>query len=339
MNEITRNQLAAMTLITDAFVLFCFSEKISLVTAGVFVAASLFQLLLAIPLAELGGISEKWAETVYLLYILLWGGLLFVMQWNTSKAIYIPYENSGGVWGKLLISGLIFAVCLYISSTGVKSLARAALISAFIGAVCLLVVSVSALMHVDPENLSRARSGRSVTEEIISGFAMSGSIGSFAIMLKLSKGSAMKNTSFYFIAKTILTGVVMLTAVVVAGGIMNTTYFPIVTAAQISQPFSSQRIDSLFLIVFTIFAVFSIAVQTTAAAYLLNKLIPRFNKFRSSAALLLMIGSAFMLSNIERYGAISGAATAVVLFVLPLASLTAKKLSHKKEPERRASQC
>ena len=55
MNEITRNQLAAMLLITDAFALFCFTGSISLITAVGLTAGVFLQMLLAVPLIRLGG--------------------------------------------------------------------------------------------------------------------------------------------------------------------------------------------------------------------------------------------------------------------------------------------
>lgn len=318
MNEITRNQLAAMLLITDAFALFCFTGSISLITAVGLTAGVFLQMLLAVPLIRLGGISEKPAYIFYLIYLIMWGGLLFGMQWKTSRHIYIPYENSGGIWGKLLISGLIAVVCLYISSAGIKAMGRASLIAAFIGAVCLLTAAVSGLIHLDPENLVRARSGRSLLEELTTGFALSGGTGSFAILLGITKGSSSKNAAVYFIGKAALTAAVTLTSVIVAGGIMEITDFPVVTAAQVSQPFPSQRIDSLFLIVFAIFAVFSIAVQAALSAYILGELMPKFVRFRSSVSLLLMIGAAFLLWKVPLNSAVIGIGSLAALFAVPL---------------------
>ncbi len=318
MNEITRNQLAAMLLITDAFALFCFTGSISLITAVGLTAGVFLQMLMAVPLIRLGGISEKPAYIFYLIYLIMWGGLLFGMQWKTSRHIYIPYENSGGIWGKLLISGLIAVVCLYISSAGIKAMGRASLIAAFIGAVCLLTAAVSGLIHLDPENLVRARSGRSLLEELTTGFALSGGTGSFAILLGITKGSSSKNAAVYFIGKAALTATVTLTSVIVAGGIMEITDFPVVTAAQVSQPFPSQRIDSLFLIVFAIFAVFSIAVQAALSAYILGELMPKFVRFRSSVSLLLMIGAAFLLWKVPLNSVVIGIGSLAALFAVPL---------------------
>lgn len=319
-----------MLLITDAFALFCFTGSISLMTAAGLTAGIALQMLLAIPLIRLGGISQKPACFFYLVYLIMWGGLLFGMQWKASRQIYIPYENSGGIWGKLLISGIIALVCLYISSAGIKAMGRASLIAAFIGAICLLIAAVSGLIHLDAENLTRAKSGRSLFGELTTGFALSGGIGSFAILLGVTKGSSLKNAAAYFIGKGILTAVITLTAVLVAGGIMEITDFPVVTAAQVSQPFSSQRIDSLFLIVFAIFAVFSIAVQTVTSAYILGELFPKFVKFRSSVSLLLMIGAAFLLWKVPLNSAVIGAGAIGALFAVPLIVLMCGSQSSRK---------
>ena len=69
---------------------------------------------------------------------------------------------------------------------------------------------------------------------------------------------------------------------------MEITDFPIVWAAQLTQPFSVQRIDSLFLIVFTVFAVYSISVQASAAEYLVGEVFPFIRRYRCSIILVIM---------------------------------------------------
>lgn len=330
MNNITKNQLAAMLLITDAFTLFCFMGKMSLVTVLGLSIGIVLQFIMAIPVICLGGEKSKWENWFYLVYLIMWGGLLFRMQWNASKIIYIPYENSGGIWGKLLISELIALVCLYISSTGMKSLARSSLIAAAVGAVCLLVAAISATADMNWKNLTRADSGRSFLDELLTGFVLSGGLGSFAVLLKMTKGHRLKNSIGYFIGKIVLTAIVTVTAVLVAGGIMKVVDFPVITAAQLSQPFASQRIDSLFLIVFAIFAVFSIAVQMTSAAYIIGELFPSFTKYRSSCSLILMIGAAFLLSKLPPYSTAIAIAVIAAFFAVPLIKLICLKLKGEK---------
>lgn len=319
-----------MLLIGDVFALFCISGSLSATTAAGFLAGTALQFLLTLPVAFLcknDASLGKPAEAIILVWLIFWGGTLFRMQWSASEVIYIPYENSGGILGKLLISGLIALVCLYISSTGLKALSRASVIAAAVGAVGLAVVIVSAVFSFAPENFFRAKAERSFFSEVIRGFSLSGGLGSLIVLLTLTKSSPAAGTSLYFIGKAIITAAITLTTVFVAGGIMKIIDFPVITVAQLSQPFSVQRIDSLFLINFTVFAVFSIAVQSAAAAYLTGEIFPKFKRYRCSAVLLLMIAAAFLLPENEMLNAAVTAAAliAVTVIILIQHSLTDKR--------------
>lgn len=332
MDKITKNQLTAMLLITDAFALFCFHGHICLVTALGFLCGTVIQFVMSIPLVILCnnggsvGKSGKIIQTVYFLYLVLWGGMLFSMLWQASDVIYIPYENNHGIWGKLFISGLVAVVCLYSSSTGIRAVSRASVIACAVGAVCLLIVAVSAFFGSDWENILRTENSDGFFKEILRGFVLSGGLGSFAVLLGHAKGNALKNTLYYFTGKIILTAVITLSSILVAGGIMKITDFPIVTSAQLSQPFPVQRIDSLFLIIFAVFAVFSIAVQSLSAGGLLMNILPSFRRFRTTSVLILMIGSAFLFSGGNIFSPLCATAVAVILLIIPLTLLIKRSM-------------
>lgn len=322
MDKITKNQFSAMLLITDAFSLFCFRGQISITTLMGFLCGIAIQFIMSLPVVKLynsGGNIEnsgKLVQTIYFIYIILWGGVLFSMLWQASDVIYIPYENSNGIWGKLLIAGMIAIVCLYASSTGIKAVSRSAVIAVGAGIVSLLVVVISALFNSDWSNIQNTKTTESFLTEISRGFFISGGLGSFVVFLGFTKENYMKNTIYYFSGKIILTVCVILSSILVAGGIMAITEFPVVTAAQLSQPFPVQRIDSLFLIIFAVFSVFSIGVQSLAAAELLKKIIPQFRYLRTTSVLAVMIGSAFLFSG-ENKGFIYIIVTGIILFILP----------------------
>lgn len=271
MNEkngtISGAQLIAMSLITDVFVLFCYSGNMSAMTAAGLAAGTAVQLLLLLPLAyaySKGRRQGKFLSAVLVLLILIWGGALLSMLWSAAGVLYIPYENSGGLSGRLIMTGAVTAVCLYIACSGLKALARASAVAAVTGGVCILLVSVSAFLSPDMRNFSRAASEDSFLSEAMKGLEMSGGIAAFAVLLGKTGHGYIRTTVTYFACKAVLTSAMTLTAVLVAGGIMPISDFPVMTAAQLSQPFSVQRIDSLFLIVFAVFAVFSIAQQICA---------------------------------------------------------------------------
>lgn len=323
MSRISRGQFAALLLITDAFALFCLMGRVSLMTVIGFAAATVLQAIMAVPAVKFyknGGTlknSGKAAELFYLIYLILWGGLLFVMLWNAAEIIYIPYDNFGIVPEKLLISGLIAVTCLYASSPGLKSLSRAGFIAAALGTLCIAIVVISALFGAEWGNLAESGNINDFFKELSRGFVLSGGLGSFVVLLGFTKGDIVKNMRFYFTGKLILLTAVTTAAVLVAGGIMKITDFPIVTAAQLSQPFSSQRIDSLFLIIFVILAVFAISVQTVSASYLLERVAPSVKRFRSTVILVLMIGAAFLLSRISLYTPVYAVITGGALLIIP----------------------
>ncbi|MBQ8297826.1 MAG: hypothetical protein IJX77_08600 [Ruminococcus sp.] len=331
MNRVSCGQFAALLLITDAFALFCLMGNVSIITACGFVTGVILQFLISIPTANFyknGGTlksSPKPFAWFYLIYIVLWGGLLFVMLWNASEEITIPAEKFSLIPEKFIITGLIAVTCLYASSPGEKALSRAALITAALGAVCIAVIVISAIPKSRVEYLADLSCSDGFFSELSRGFVLSGGLGSFIVLLGFTKGTPLKSAAGYFIGKAVLFAVVPATAAAAAGGIMEITDFPIITAAELSQPFSSQRIDSLFLIIFVILAVFAISVQTVTASYLLSTVIPSFKRFRSTAVLAAMTGSAFLMSGINQYSVIYSIAVVMAAAVVPLLMVLSKR--------------
>lgn len=329
-NKITTFQLCSLMLINDIFVLFCLGTGISVATAAGFGMGSLIQLIFAVPLIcmyeKRGTLKEcgKIAEIILLAGVLLWGGALFSMLRSAGELVFIPFE-SFGKWGSLITTILIAVVCLYISSSGIKAMARSAVIAAALGAICLGIVIVSAVLRSDAENIKAAES-TGFFRELSKGFALSGGLAGFTIMLGFVKDNISRTAIGYFTAKAVISAAVLVTGVLVCGGIMEITDFPIVSAAQLTQPFSVQRIDSLFLIVFTVFAVYSIAVQASAAEYLVGEIFPFIKRYRCSIVLVIMavIGA---VSGKGLYSGVLTAALAVMgLIIVPIIYFIKRKI-------------
>lgn len=295
MNSISRYQLAAMAVIADIFSLFCIGGSISAATLRGMLLAAVLQFLAFLVFASGGGKLSKTKKLFFLIYIVFCGGTVFSSLWRTSGAVYIPYEERNGIWGRLLTAGLIALVCLYSSSTGIRAVSRAALIAAAVGVICIVTDFASALFNADWKNalLPDEENG---FYELARGFALSGGLGSFFVLSEKVRGDRCHAAVVYFAVKAALTVMVLLTALAVTGGIMCVVEFPVITAAQLSQPFEAQRIDSLFLVVFSVFAVFAAALQVMAAAYLLKELFPRFKRFRSTAVIILVLTAALLMS-------------------------------------------
>lgn len=320
MNSISKRQFAALLLITDMFELFCFSGSMSLETLYGVLAGIALQLLAALVLAEKGTELRKWAAVFYLAYTVFCGGTLFSALWRTSGAVYIPSESGGGVRGRFLTAGLIALVCLYSSSTGIKPVARAAVIAAGVGVFCFAIDFASAVLNADWSNVNMPEKN-GFFYEVIRGAALSGSLGNMVVLSGEVKGGRHKAFVWYFSAKAIVSAVLILTVLAVSGGIMTVTPFPVITAVQLSQPFDAQRIDALFLVVFAVFAVFSAALQVMTGAYLIKQIFPQFVRWRSSVVIVLTVCAALMISGQELLHVRACAAVAALIF----APLGAKK--------------
>lgn len=322
MNKITQGQFVSLMLINDVFALFCLTGGISLWTAAGFAAGIILQFIFAIPLIRIYGRGRniedcgKIAEAAALIGVVLWGGLLFSMLWSTGEIISVPFEGLGN-WGRLIMAAIIGAVCVYLSSSGIKAVARSGAIAAALGALCLTVVAVSAVIDSDMKNLTiQPQDG--FLNEMVKGIAIGGGMNAFTVLLGYTKGRTIQTAAVYTAVKLIVMFVMIAVGVLVSGGIMDITDFPIVTAAQLTQPFSSQRIDSLFLIIFTVFAVYSTAVQGAAADYLLDCVFPKFKKYRCTAMLGAMAVFGLLFQGKTHYGiffAVLGTAVPVIAAV------------------------
>ena len=72
---------------------------------------------------------------------------------------------------------------------------------------------------------------------------------------------------------------------------MQITEFPVMRAVELCQPFSSQRIDALFIIILVILAVMGISVQTVTASQITEMLFPKFRYLLLKLQYLLLLKS------------------------------------------------
>ena len=275
MNRINVRQFAAMLLIGDVFSLLCITGETTLVTAAGFTGAAAIELLLLLPLAlyyRSGHKPGRAAGILLLVFIVLWLVGIFRMMWRISDVIYASSENGGGLLGKAAVTGLILLVCVYSVSAGIKALGRASLIAAALGALCILIVTLYSLRHHDWESLSRTGGELSAGGELLRGIRAGGGIAGAAVLLGMTSGDHVRNVCVYAALKAVVTAAVLITSILILGGIMPMAEYPVLMAVQLSQPFPSQRIDALFLTAFSVYAVFTAAVQSAAAVYLIKDL-------------------------------------------------------------------
>lgn len=331
MNRINERSFIALSVMTDTFPLLCMTGSISLMTAAGFIIGTLMQAVLALPLAAVyrsGGSFSSAGRAVRLLYLIItvsWGASLFDMLWRTSGTVYIPGEGSG-IAGKLMVAGCIAAVCLYIAVSGLSTLSRSGAVTALTAALLLIVFAVSSLSHADLKSLSFTHGAGSLFTETIRGIALSGGTGSFAVLLGYAKGDPVRTALRCFLTKAAAAGILLAAVLFITAPVMDIVRFPAVMAAQLSQPFPSQRIDSLFMIVFACLAVYSIAVQTVSASMAAVSLFPAAERYAPAAVLLLMTAGALMSGAQTELSPLRAAVNTAALLILPAAQYAGKKM-------------
>ena len=326
MNKISFGQFTALLLASDAFTLICLTGSVSLLTLFGFITGTLIQLFAAFPTIFCLSRGEKITRRTFnrwimLIYSLMWGGLLLVRLWQTSEIVYIPSLFGNLIPDRLLITILVGVVCLYISSTGLKPLARASAIIGGFGILCLIIVISGAVSKMNPAYLKM--SSGSFTAEILRGLALSGSLGTFVLLAENLRYKKVKLTIFYFLSRAFLSAVIFIITILVAGGLEMK--LPIIAAFQLSQPLSSQRIDALFLIIFVVLAIFSIALQATVSADILHKIFPKLSSYRTTIAFIFMTAIGCILSKSNVYSSFYAVIILLAAIIPPVITLTGQK--------------
>lgn len=331
MNRINKRSFTALILIADAFPLLCISGNVSAVTIAGILIGFTAQTIIALPLAGMYSCGRSlrsggWAVMLlYLFIITAWGALLFDMLWHTSGEVFIPHEGNG-VCGKLMVAAAIAAICLYIAHSGLCALSRAGAVTAAVGGVLLLVLLVCAVVQCDMQLVTEQCCSGSLVAEIYRGIALSGGSCCMPVLFGYVRGAPLHNLLRTFMLRAVFAALFLLSVLLLTAPVMGISDFPAVMAAQLSQPFTSQRIDALFMIVFSCIAVFSIAVQTVSASLIAGELIPSAKKYAPAVILLLMTAGAVILEHSDSASPVIAAVNIFALVLLPAAYLFRKKM-------------
>lgn len=307
MNSVTSPQLAAMLIISDLFALMCCKGGISAYTALGLTVGIVIQAVIALPLVretEKGRVLPKWAKLLLGAGVILWCSSLLRGLHRAADVTFVPYE-SGGAHGKLLMTVLTAAVCLYISYEGMKAAARSASVTAAVGVLLLLTDLISAVQTADIADIAASAPYGTFAGGVLLSFSSGGSFMAFAALLPYVQGRKSRAAVLYFSCRLLLCNAVIMTTVLTAGGIMDIADFPVIMSAQLSQPFSSQRTDALFLMLFAAFGVFALTVQVMTAAALAGDVFPRFRRWRCTAVLLLSAAAMGLFTGCSSTGQVS----------------------------------
>ncbi len=326
MNKLRSGQLFAMLLLSSAFGALC--QTTALTMEGLFGAAiaAAVQILLCLPMLHLyahGFSFTQYAKTHRLLpllfaaYCLIRGGVSFVRLQGTTEELSLPFQ------GKFWAAALIALVCLYTASLGIHALARSSTLIFGILLFTLAVLLLGAIPQAEPQNLSM-----SPDDTIWRGFLRSmqhaDEIVLLFLLLDAVRENYLRSTVQLIVGRFCLTAFLTLLGMSVLGSRMAQAQHPFFAITAISQPFSTQRADALYLLVYVMLCVLRITLYTALAAHLLHQQFPKL-RYVSTICLLIMLAISWAVGIVPISGMWNLLALGVFVLLIPIGFLVVRK--------------
>lgn len=332
MNRISSGQLTVALLLSNAFMLMCLSRPIGMESMAGAAIAFVLQAILCIPMLLLyrDGFSLSayckrkhfLIPLLFILYFIIRGGISFLLLWNGSENLSLPFAQP------LITAGMIGIVCLYTASLGLRTFARASTVAFGFLLFTLGILLLGAWQRIDFQQLYPSQDITTFrsTLDILS---MGDTLPALFVLLSFTSGKKTAPTLRFLALSLILWEVILFLCITVLGNLLPTAEYPFFLLTSVSQPLSTQRADAFYLIVFVLLCVIRLTLLTVLSAHLLGMLFPKL-RFRSILSLGGMIGASAAFAAFNFTGGLYCILSIVLLScLLPLISL----IKLKKHPE------
>ena len=330
MNGIKSSQLFTILLCVRTFSLICCSDPSDACRMAGAVISAAVQFLTVLPMLKLWSMknfslmSEPFfcvpVKILYIVFLLMWGARSFSALWEVSKSVYFPIDSS-------LMGGLILAgVCVYTASLGLKAAARASFFVTGLIVLSLIMIVLGALPQAELSNFVPDAKIGGVLICALKDYCDSGELVLCFLLLQFTKGTAGRSVKSFFLAKLLLIECISVIEITVLGKIMDISDFPFFKAGAFSQPFSIQRADSVYMLLFTMLCVLTATVQIILAAKLLGAILPKIRfKTLLIAVLMICVSGGIMITDID-LSFVTGGTTVLLAAVFPLVLLIKHKI-------------
>jgi hypothetical protein len=296
MNNISSGQMTVALLLSNAFLLMCVSSPLGLTGAAGIGIAFFLECLLCLPTLILyrKGFSfsaycqqsHKWIPALFVLYLLIRGGLSFRLLWNSATKLSLPFSQP------LLAAILIGLVCLYTASLGIRAFARAGTVLFGVFVATLLLLLLGAYPRMDLGQL--ATQSHALTETgsgIVQILSLGDTLPLFFLLMDVTRRKRSFQPLWFLLLSLILWELMLLLCKAVLGALLSEAQSPFFLLTAVSQPLRTQRADALFLIVFVLLCIVRLTLLTVLSAHLLGMLLPAL-RLRSLLSLGGMVGCA-----------------------------------------------
>lgn len=236
----------------------------------------------------------NFGRILYILFFIVWGAVSFSNLWGVTKSVYFPIDSS--ITGSVILA----AVCVYTTSLGIKSVSRYSAVMFGLIVFSLFIMFTGAYPKAQLANFAPIVNFSAVLKNALRDFSMSGELVMMFVLMEFIPSDRTESVMHFFTGKLILTEFVAAIEITVLGKIMNISDYPFFSAGAFSQPFSIQRADSLYMIIFTMLCVMTVTLQIILSAYMIKELLPDMKySCLLSAALMLGLSSAVNILGLD----------------------------------------
>lgn len=329
MNKISSGQAFALFMMISSFGIMCSTASYSSEhMAGIFISV-IIQALLILPIIYLYNrknfsieILPKYVLIIYTIYFLLYGGFAFSRFYNTAKTLDFPINS------RLFAIILIAGVCLYSAMLGIKAVSRGSVIIFILFIISLIVLLMGSYSKIDMNNFEWQK-----TSEMFSGAFSDLFFGSelaviFIIFSMFDKSHAKCAYGFLGV-KLIVAEFVSFIGTAVLGSISDKSDYPFFTVGAYSQPFSIQRADGIYIILFTMLCAVTITAFIIISSMLIKLAFPKLKYNETAVTVIMLLISAFFSSTGDFGKWIWIISSVLVYVVLPFLMIGSDEIAEK----------
>lgn len=331
MNKLRMAQVFTLLLLSATFGLLC--QTTALTMEGLFgaVLAALAQILICLPMCVLyaRGFSftaytshHKLLPFCFAGYLLIRGGVSFVRLQGTTSELSLPFR------GEFWAAALIALVCVYTASLGIRALARSSTLIFGIFLFTLAVMLIGAVPQAEPQNLSMSPDD-TIWQGFLRGMTRADEVVLLFLLLDFIEQKQVRCAVQVFVGTFFLTAFFTLLGMAVLGSRMAQAQHPFFAILSVSQPFSTQRADALYLLVYAMLCVLRITLYTALAAHLLKQLFPKL-RYTSTVCLLIMLAVSWGAGKISISGLWHLPVILILALFVPIGFYLAQRQSRKR---------
>lgn len=326
MTKLRCEHLFAVLFLMKIFWILSTDSALSSVTLGGAVLSAVLQAVLLVPIvlcAEKSAVqSAKGYQLVCALFYLYLAARVLTRLLTVLEGINVPVRS------RTLALALLAIVCLYGAVLGLRALSRVGILLLGMAILAFAVLLLGAMPSFTASELVTAGT-QGILSSAWQDFCDS---GSFVVCAALLSGRSGGARAVYAALGAQLAAIAAVTilAVGVLGRLVDVSDYPFFTLCAFSQPFSVQRSDALFLLLYTEIGAFSAAYPLALAVDSLRGIFPNLRGAAWWLTGAMLLGVWAMTAVKLEFSALSAVAWLILLTIIPCIRLLRRKEEREK---------